>query len=882
LNESLRQTPGVTLISAPAGFGKTTLLSEWVNRGLANAAWRDADQPPTVAWISLDKNDNDPARFLAYLIAALQSSHPDIGAGTLSMLESPQSPPIEALLSNLLNEISAAEQHLVLILDDYQLIDSQSVHNAVSFLLDHVPLQLHLMIASRSEPPLQLARLRARGILIEMRAAELRFSVEEASQFLNSIIGLNLGVDDIALLDRRIEGWAAGLQLAGLSLKGRPATEKPGFVNSISGDDRFIADYLVEEVLQHHSPAVQDFLLHTSLLDRLSNPLCNAVIEQADSQSVLEFLERSNLFIVPLDNKREWYRYHRLFAELLQSRLQRTRPDLVPVLHRRASAWHESVGSDTEAVNHALSGQDYKCAIRLIALNTREMLKRGEAATLWRWLRQLPPEEIRTDPHLSVASAWASMFTGPVDNLEPTLQGAEQAIGNLTDTADAGRRELLAEVKAIRAIATIEQGNTAPTMIRFARQTLDDLPKQNRFLYTALETSLALAYRANGDTNSAIELLTEAKSIAEQSDNIFSNLFIGYELAELSVEHGQLQRAAALHRQALSLVEDRFGSGAEHIPLAGAAHIGLGKLLYEWNDLEAARLKLEQGIHISSQRGGIGFPRQGAVAMAFLCQALGDGEAANNWMQQAEEMARSAPRPQVLAQVLLKKVRLNLAQGRLTAARRWLDETSLDVTDLPTYPDEPTFLTLIRSYLSLKDQQALRSTLPVLGELRQRVESQQRLGRAVEIATLQALVCQTLGQSERALEALEHGLSLAEPEAYTRCFVNEGPPMFDLLQLALAQKISPAYTSRLLAACKTEQVRLTSLGAAQPLVEPLTRRELEVLNLLAAGLTNQEIADTLTITVGTVKRHTINIYGKLDVNNRTQAVAKARELHLVE
>jgi LuxR family maltose regulon positive regulatory protein len=597
---------------------------------------------------------------------------------------------------------------------------------------------------------------------------------------------------------------------------------------------------------------------------------------------MLEFLERSNLFIVPLDNKREWYRYHRLFAELLQSRLQRTRPDLVPVLHRRANAWFESVGLMTEAISHALSGQDYDGAIRLIAGNTQAMLKRGEATTLWRWLQQLPPDQVRADPYLSVAAAWASMFSGPIDDLEPTLQGAEQAIGHLTDDADSNRLELIAEVQAIRAIAAIERGDTAPTMIKFARQTLADLPPQNRFLYTALATSLALAYRANGDTNSAMELFTDAKSVAEQSDNIFSNLFIGYELAELSLEHGQLRRAAELHQGSLNLVRDRFDSGAEHIPLAGAAHIGLGKVQYEWDDLEPARYNMEEGIRISSQRGGIGFPRQGAVAMAFVCQALGDSEAANDWMRQAEEMARAAPRPQVLAQILLARVRLELVQGRLSAARLWLEESHLDNVTVPPYTDELAYLTLFRIHLAQADQAALKETLAVSMELLRRVEAERRRGREIEILILQALAHHVLVQPTRALDRLETSLKLAELENYVRCFIDEGLPMLELLQLAVSRGVRTTYTSRLLGAGKAARARLAAAGSAQPLVEPLTRRELEVLNLVAAGLSNKTIAETLYITVGTVKRHTRNIYGKLAVNSRTQAVVKARELDLIK
>ncbi|MCP5086354.1 MAG: hypothetical protein GY952_06075 [Rhodobacteraceae bacterium] len=750
--------------------------------------------------------------------------------------------------------------------------------------------------------------------MIEFRVDDLRFTAAEATALFNETIGLKLSTEEVAKLETRTEGWIAGLQLAGLSMQRQ--ANLAGFIDAFAGDDQYIVDYLVEEVLNQQPAETQDFLLQTSILNRLCGPLCAAVFsggdagaqgrggesfssllphpsapllesapppveKQALSQETLEYLDQANLFIVPLDNKREWYRYHRLFAELLQNRLQRTRPDLIPGLHRRAGDWYKGNGWVGEALNHALSASDYDRAAGLIAQNAQGMLKRGEATTLWRWLNKLPPEIVRTDPHLGVAAAWARLLTGPFEGFDAVLEATEQVVTRLPTEAATGRQGLLVEVQAIRAIASIEQGDTSPAVMQLAQQALADLPPDNHYLSSVLTTSLALAYHTKGDTGAAIQSFTTAKSSAEQSNNIFSILFAGYELAELQVEHGQLRLAESLHRQALSLVEDRFGPGARHIPLAGAAHIGLGKLLYEWHDLETARRHLEQGFEMTNQPGGIGFPREASVAMAFLHQALGDEQAAASWMQQAEDMARTAPRPQVMAQVLLYKVRLQLAQNQLTMAQRWARESGLDITQVPDYSAEMAYLTLVRMFLAQADQKPLAVAVDVTTQLLQRVEAQQRWGRAIEILNLQALAYQALGQVDRALTVLENALLVAEAEGYLRRFVDEGQPMADLLQLALARKISPGYTRRLLAACQAEQVRLTTQGKLQPLVEPLTERELEILNLIAAGLSNKAIADTLFITVGTVKRHSMNIYGKLGVNSRTQAVVKARALTLI-
>jgi LuxR family maltose regulon positive regulatory protein len=867
LNEGLHRK--LTLISAPAGFGKTTLVSDWL---------RQLDLP--AAWLSLDADDNDPARFLTYFITALQRLEPELGQAVQDMVRSPHSPSVEALMITLINDMATLPDEFVFILDDYHVIDAQPIQQALTFLLEHIPPQMHLIIAGRADPTLPLSRLRGRDQVTELREADLRFTAEEAAAFLNEVMKLNLSAADVAALEDHTEGWITGLQLAGLSL--REQMDVSGFIDRFRGSDRYIMDYLTDEVLSQQPAEIQTFLLQSSILSRLAGPLCDAVTQREDCQPLLERLEAANMFIIPLDNERCWYRYHPLFSELLQHRLQRSQPDLIPTLHRRAGDWYERNGWVNEAVNHMLWAADYHRAAGLIVQNARGLLKRGQAATLWGWLDRLPEEVIRVDPHLNVALVWTRLLLGPLTAFDPILQQAEQAIISVPVEAFAERRALLAEVQAMRVIAAVEQGDTSPAVIQLAQQSLDDLSGDSQYLSSALATSLALAYHVIGDTNAAIQSITTAKSIAEQSHNIFSILFTGYELAELHIEHGRLYEAELLHRQALDLVESRFGSAAPHIPLVGAAHIGLGKLFYEWNDLDKARQHLERGFELVNQPGGVGFPREASVAMAFLHQALGDEQAAISWMRRAEAMALTAPRPQIMAQVALSKVRLQLAQGQVTAAHRWAQASNLDIRQVPDFGAEPTYLTLVRIALAQKDRISLPAAVKAMRQLLNRAEAQQRWGRAIEILILQALAYQALDQAEQAFEALEKALIMAEPEGYVRRFVDEDQPMADLLARMKAEgRGMNHYLLKLRAAIKIEQSQSSSFRP-QPVVEPLTERELEILNLIAAGLSNKAIAETLFVTVGTVKRHTMNIYGKLEVNSRTQATAKARALKLIE
>jgi LuxR family maltose regulon positive regulatory protein len=892
----------MTLLSAPAGFGKTVLLTQWLQQLTKKQQPTEKPEagksPYRIAWLSLDETDNDPVRFLTYLIATLQTVWPECGQTILSVLRASRHPNIEGPLVALVNELTTFEGRLVLVLDDYQVIKTQSVHDSLNFILENLPTALHLVISTRTDPPFQLARLRGHGLLTELNANDLRFSPEETRDFVVNVADLLLSADDIDRLDQRIEGWPVGWQLVALSLRNRSTEDVRHLVTTITRHNRYIADYLMEEVLQHQPPLVKNFLLQTSILSRLSGPVCEALQVNpgalggadsdafldnevfANSPNILDYLVRTNAFLVPLDNAGEWYRYHRLFADLLQSRLQGMFPHLVAGLHRRASEWFEHNGWLAEAVNHALHGDDLARAARLIGENAQDLLKRGEVATLQRWLQD--ERLTRTDPQLATVYAWSLMLLEPFETLsvlEQTLDIVKQTVEQLPDDARSG---LLAEVQAIRTILAIEQGRTSGDDIGRARQLFDRLSEDKAFLRAGLANSLGVARHATGDTTEAIQMFSLAQTVSEHDDNILGLLFANYELAGLLVEHGQLGEAAKLYRQSLALGESRFGPGVHHLPLLGAGYTGLGLLYYEWNLLDQASQNLEIAVDVTGQKGHMGLNRHAALAMCFLQQAFGNEVQADHWIQRAENLAWTAPREDIAATVNFYKVRLWLRQNRLVAVENWLAGFDLDPAQVPAYSGEFGYLTLARANLGLGNRKQLVSIAKVLDQMLSRAESQQRLGTAIEIAILLAQINYFRQASEQTGDTLAHALALAAPEGYVRIFVDSGPLMVELLERAVAQKISPNYASQLLAACKAEQVRYASHAERQPLVDPLTAREMEVLNLLAAGLSNKDVAETLYITPGTVKRHTVNIYSKLSVNSRTQAVARARELNLID
>jgi LuxR family maltose regulon positive regulatory protein len=911
LNAGLRSGRKLTLISAPAGFGKTTLLSEWV-----------AGSERSVAWVSLDEGDNDPARFLAYFVAALQTIEASIGDGILSALQSPQPPPVETLIATLINQISVFPDDIILVLDDYHLITAQPVHDALTFLLDHLPSQMHLGLATRAEPPLPIARLRGRGQLTELRQADLRFTPDKATEFLSRVSGLELSMDDAATLASRTEGWIAGLQMAALALRSLGSPRSPlsaqgrkdvtGFIQALSGSDRYILDYLVEEVLQRQPDGIQTFLLQTAILDRLTGPLCDAVLDlqtcrfaDLSGREILEYLERANLFIVPLDNERQWYRYHRLFADLLRSRLRRAHSDLVPTLHRRASEWHEQNGLMGAAIDHSLSAGDFERAARLVEQVAQATLLRSEVATFLSWVERLPAEPVRARPSLCLFHAWAMLLAGrPLDAVESRLQEVS------------GDSDLMpGRVAPLRAYIAIIRGQI-PRATELSRQALEQLPEDDSFLRGIAAWSLCLSYLVSGDVVAGSQVFDEAIRMSQEAGNIMIAVMALSHLAQQYTGEGQLGKAAEIYERALELATDRQGNP---LPIASEPLIGLGRLARQWNDLEAATRYLTEGIELARRWGEIGV-LDGYISLAWVKQAQGDVDGARDVIQKARQVAIKTDATELDDfYVDALQARLWIAQGELQAAMRWVEERGLALHACPERSTRAveglgraagsTELegseTLLNTYLRKYEHLVLARLLIAQGQpeealaLLEPLLSRQELNRLViEVQALRALAFQAQGNVAQAMAALEHALSLAEPGGYVRMFVDEGPPMARLLYEAAARGIAAEYAGRLLAAFDLEtkderrKTKLSplsfalgpsspALSKAEGLVEPLSERELEVLELIAEGLSNREIAGRLLISLSTVKGHTANIYGKLCVHSRVQALARARDLGLL-
>ena len=874
LNQGLDRL--LTLVIAPAGFGKTTLMSEWLQQ---------LSQP--AAWLSLDEDDNDLTRFLSYFMAALRQIDPHIGRQIESW---PQSGTIfspEPLLTAVVNDMAASSADFGLVLDDYHLIQAQPVHQAVAFLLDHPPPRLHLMITSRTEPPLPLARLRAHGQLVELNGPELRFTTAEAATFLNQVMGLGLSAPDIATLAARTEGWITGLQLAALSLQDR--ADIPGFITTFSGSHRYILDYLAAEVLQQQPAPLQHFLLQTSILDRLTAPLCNAVTGQPDGQTMLTRLEQANLFIIPLDDERRWYRYHHLFADFLIERLQReVGGSGVAPLHRRAAAWYEQHGLVAEAMGHALAVADVDRAARLVEQRSRTLLRRSELRMVQNWLRQLPEESIQARPRLSLFQAWAMIFTGQLDKLAAQLHRSKAGVGpESVDRPESVEPEppIPGELTAIEATIAYFRRDYRRA-IELYRQALAQLPAENLFLRSAIAFSLATACNLSGDLSGAGRAFAQGRDLSQAGGNPELALIAGANQAQLHMEQGQLHQAAEIYREAL-----HFSAGYDHFDLTARLQIGLAEVLYEWNDLPAASDYAGQGLANGEQSG------EPVNLIAGLKSAQGDQQTAWSSVRQAEQAAQQNNLPSWRVRLAACRVRLWLRQGELQQAsheqqQMWFSQAELAFDDSAGYPAElHRLLRISQARVQLAQARSkdpagadqLGQVVKLLVELRQELEISGRIGPWLEVLVLQALTHQLQAEIEPAATMLRQALELAEPAGYIRLFLDEGEPMLSLLRQIAASGPTPAYLDRLLAAFTAEKSIIPpSSFILPPLIEPLSERELEILQLIAAGLSNRQIADALILTVGSVKWHLNNIYGKLGVGSRTQAVAEARTRRFID
>jgi LuxR family maltose regulon positive regulatory protein len=901
-----RLTQGVmgplTLVSAPAGFGKTTLLAQWL-----------AESGMPVAWLSLEAADNEPVRFLSYLIAALQTLDPHLGALALTLLQMPQQARTETVLTLLTNDVASRgrdEGDFALVLDDYHVLDAQAVDLALTFLVEHLPPQMHLVIATREDPLLPLARLRARGELTELRAADLRFTPSEAAEFLNSVMGLTLSPGNIAALEDRTEGWIAGLQLAALSMRGRE--DIPEFIRAFTGGHRYILDYLVEEVLTRQPAPVRSFLLQTAILDRLSGSLCDAVTGQEKGDVQLEDLERGNFFVVALDDTRHWYRYHHLFAEVLSAQLLAEQPDQVATLHRRASAWYEQHGEVSEAIRHALAACDFTRAADLVELAVPAMLRNRQEATVLGWLKALPDELVRARPVLSVRYAGTLLLHGELEGVEARLSDAEQWLDTKTDIDTSSALASSAEMVVVneeefrglpgwiamyRAAIALALGNVADTMT-YARRVLDLAPPDDHLLRGSAAGFLGLASWTSGDLEAAHRSYAECMALVQRVGHISDAIGCSLALADIRISQGRLREAMSTYERGLQLATEQSAPG-----LRGAAdmHVGMSELHRERDDLDAATQHLLRSKELGELSGLPQNRYRWRVAMARILATQGDLDGALDLLYEAERLYMGDFFPNVRP-IAAWKTRVWVAQGRVGEALDWARERGLSGALDLSYLREFEHITLARVLLarskSDRTEHSMREAMELLERLLHAAEEGERTGSVIEILLLQALAHQMQGDISAALQPLERALSLAEPEGYVRIFVDEGPPMAVLLAKlheqarkrprAALTTVPLAYIERLLALLRGERVQEgifpiapSTPAPVQSLLDPLTERELEVLRLIAAGLSNRAIAARLVLALSTVKSYVNTIYSKLQVESRTQAVARARALHLL-
>ncbi|MBN9389047.1 MAG: helix-turn-helix transcriptional regulator [Chloroflexi bacterium] len=886
LNQGLQRNARLTLVSAQAGSGKTTLVTEWL---------AVCGRPS--AWLSLDEGDSDPIRFLVYLVAALQRVAPKIGEGVMEVLQSSQPPPVETVLTGLLNEISGLPEKFFLVLDDYHVIEGSEVDKALTFLLDHLPPQMHLIITTREDPQLPLPRLRVRGQLVEVRAIDLRFSINEAAEFLNEVMGLDLSAENLATLEDRTEGWIAGLQLAALSMQGQQ--DVAGFIRAFAGDHRYIVDYLMEEVLQHLPPHVRIFLLQTSILTRLNGSLCEAVTGQAEGSARLEALERGNFFIVGLDDKRQWYRYHHLFAEVLYTHLRAEFPDQVAGLHRRASEWFEQNGFTAEAIRHALAASDYARVADLAERALVVMRSSRQATTMLGWLKALPDEVLRDRPVLKVGYAWALLSCGELDKVEAQLHEAEQLLspaeeGPDTPAAEASlgqnrkivvmdQAELLRVPGAIaiyRAAMSQARGEVAGT-IKYARQALELSAEEDHLLQGAATGLLGLAYWTSGELEKAYRTYAEGMVRVQAAGNISDTISGAIARADIRIAQGRLHEAMQIYEQGLQLSREQ---GETILQGMADLYVGMSELKREYNELEAANQLLHQSKELNEPRGLPYNRSRWCVAMARIREAQGDLAGSLDLLTEAERLFTGDLFPNVRP-VHSVIARLWIRQGKLGEAANWANAQELAVGNELSYLREFEYITLARLLLAryrsdTSEKQSLLEAVGLLGRLLKTAQAGDRTGSIIETLLLLALARQQQGDLKTALVDLEQALTLAEPEGYVRIFVDEGLPMMQLLQETAKSRPGPTATFA--------RHLLSNMGSPedtapvkQDLIEPLSERELQVLRLLGSDLSGPEIARHLIVSLNTLNTHIKNIYTKLEVNNRRTAVHRARELHLL-
>jgi LuxR family maltose regulon positive regulatory protein len=858
----------LTLISAPAGFGKTTLLVDWVNTHNIPAAW-----------FSVDKSDNDPLHFLSYVILSLQTLQADIGKAALTMLKSPQPPPIESILINLINDIMAISVDMALILDDYHLVDANSIHDMIAFLLENLPEQMHIIIATRSDPPLPLARIRSHHQLTELRAADMSFTVDETATLFNESLNLQLSNRDIQLLETRTEGWIAGLQLAALSLQGRK--DPSDFIRTFKGEHRYIADYLMEEVLDRQPENLRDFLLQTSILTRLSGPLCDAVTEQENSQQMLNALEKANLFVIPLDDERYWYRYHHLFADLLEQRLRSKQSDLMIELHRRASQWLAENGFKEEAVDHAFVAQDHDQAVRLIEDIAEIDWDRARESRLLKWFKKLPDEKIEANPNLCIFYARESFKSGYLDEAEKKLQAAEQMLQS-DSISDVNKKGLIGRIAVIRAYMSARTGDTSG-IIHFSNQALKLLPQRDLMWRSVAATTLGMGYgwAGAGDCVKAQQAFLEAMKTSQEAGNIYYYIFAGSCLGSVMLMRAKFMEANNICQKMLSLA---IRNGIEQTGIVGSLYGNLGMILCEYNDVDEGIRLLNKAVELSEQGRD---PVIMASCQISLLRGLiyqTDFAGAFKLMEKINERASDFMLPPWITNTISAfNVYMWIGSGNLNRAVQWMQERKLSVDNTIDNLREFEYLALAHILFA---QKQLDDADRLLQRLIENTKAGDRVYLMIEMRLYRALILKAKEDIGAALDELKSALALAEPGGLINIFVSKGKPVAELLEEIVAVKkrdqddikagFSQSYVKKIMIGFKA-----STPPKIEGLFESLSEREIEVLFLIARGLSNKDIAEKLFISLNTVKTHTKNINSKLNVNSRTRAVARAKELGIL-
>jgi LuxR family transcriptional regulator, maltose regulon positive regulatory protein len=861
-------THELVLVSTPAGFGKTTLLASW-----------GKSTEKRLAWLSLDRDDNDPMRFWRYAIAAVETVRRGIGQPALSLLNASAQPTPKAVVTALVNELAAHPDEFVLVLDDYHHIESPTVHEGLAFLLEQLPPGMHMVISTRSDPLIPLARFRARGQLAELRAADLRFTLDESTSLLRRIWELNLPEESVIALEERTEGWATGLQLAALALRG--SSNPAQFIQEFSGSHRYVLDYLTEEVLEQLPDDVRSFLLKTSVLNQLCGSLCDALTSRNDGQRMLEDLEGANLFLMPLDEERRWYRYHHLFADLLLARLQFMDPHQVSELHRNAAAWYEEHRLISDALRHALAAGEAGWAARLVEQHVEQMLRQGEGETVRKWLVMLPQEVVRTRPRLTLAQVIAAVNAGRLQMVEPLLDDAERALATapseLYEPSIGKEMSMLANVPAtialLRASLVALRGDAERT-IELVHQAQVHLADDERSPRISGRWNLAQADLMRGRLPEAertfADIVAEGREVGEPHLTVTA----GFALGRIQRAQGRLEAAYHTHQQGLEFATTNVSNVVLSV---GVAHIGMAEILYERNQLEEALGHIIEGISLSRQLISTQSLAIGLITLAWIRQAMGNPVGAREAMEEADQLTQNPEIVSLHNPAPVERARLALAQGTVQEAARWVEERGLNENDEPSYARELEYLLLARTLLNrnLPDR-----AITLLEHLETAAKAQERVGSLIQIQVLQALSFQAAGKADQAMRPLAQALMQAEPEGYVRTFIDEGSQLAALLHRAALRGVTPDYITRLLTAFPSIDpgMQTSPSSATFPFSDPLSERELEVLRLMASGASNQDIAKSLSIALTTAKKHVSKIIRKLGVNNRTQAVSRGRDL----